>query len=113
MSVKIYHNPRCSKSRQALQLLEQKEVELEVIPYLDKGLEVNEVLNLSKLLGLDVKDFVRTKEDEYKQINIDWSNNDQAAQKLSEFPKILERPIVINGNQAVVARPPEKLEELF
>lgn len=113
MQVKLYHNPRCSKSRQALQLLESKGLEIEKILYLEQGLTSDEVLSLSHILGVAVKDFTRSKEAEFKEYSIDWSDNKQAAKVLSECPKLLERPIVIYGNKAVIARPPEKLSELF
>lgn len=113
MSVTIYHNPRCSKSRQALEILEGKDVQVNIINYLDDGLDMVEVLDLSLKLGCDVKDFVRTKEEEFKNYQIDWANNKEAALVLSECPKLLERPIIVKGEQAVIARPPEELERLF
>ena len=113
MEVKIYHNPRCSKSRQALELLENKGINPTVKKYLDEGLTIDEIMELSGLLKKDIIDFVRTKEEAYKALGIDWNNNDAAAKALSKNPKILERPIVINGKKAIVARPPELIEDLF
>ena len=91
MSVTIYHNPRCSKSRQALEILEGKDIQVNIINYLDDGLDMVEVLDLSLKLGCDVKDFVRTKEEEFKNYKIDWDNNKEAALVLSECPLFLER----------------------
>ena len=112
--VTIYHNPRCSKSRKALEILEAKPgIQLSIKKYLEEGITTDEAINLGKLLEMDVNKFLRTKEDEYKSLDIDWSDNEKAAKALSDFPKILERPIVIKGDRAVVARPPEDLEKLF
>jgi len=111
--VKIYHNPRCSKSRQALEMLEAMPVDIEVITYLEKGLTTQEILKLSKLLNKNVIEFIRTKEDEFKNLKVDWNDNQKAATALSKHPKLLERPIVINGDMATVARPPELLKGLF
>ncbi len=113
MSVIIYHNPRCSKSRKALELLQKKDIDLKIIPYLDQGISQKEVLNLSNILGLDVKEFMRTKEDEFKLLDIDVNSNEACANAIEQYPKLLERPIVVRGDKAVVARPPEDLEKLF
>lgn len=113
MTVSIYHNPRCSKSRKALEILQNKNIDLKIIPYLDQGITKAEVLELSSLLSLNVIDFIRTKEEEFKSLDIDSTDNDACAKAISDFPKILERPIVIKDGKAIVARPPENLEELF
>jgi arsenate reductase len=113
MSATIYHNPRCSKSRQALAILEEKGVELTIIEYLKDGLDQREVLDLARKLNMGVSQFIRSKEAEYKNYQIDWENNKEAAIVLSECPKLLERPIVVVGEKAVIARPPEEVEKLF
>ena len=111
--IKIYHNPKCSKSRDALEILSGKGLEPEVIHYLNTGLKVPEIINLASLLGVKVLELIRTKEVEFKSISIDWSDNHLAAAQLAQFPKLLERPIVINIDKAVIARPPEKLLEII
>lgn len=111
--VQIYHNPKCSKSRAALEILNEKCLDPEVIHYLNTGLSVPEVINLASLLGVKVLELLRTKEAEFKSISIDWSDDHLAAAQLVQFPKLLERPIVINIDKAVIARPPEKLLEII
>lgn len=113
MEFKIYHNPRCSKSRQALEILENNNINPEIKKYLEEGLTEEEVKELSKFLGKDIIDFVRTKEELFKEINIDWQDQEQAARALSENPKLLERPIVVRGKEAVIGRPPENIHQLL
>ena len=109
----IYHNPRCSKSRKALEILESNNCVIEIREYLKTGIKEEEVEVLKDLLQLDVNDFLRHKEEEYKSKAVNWSDNKQAMAALVESPKILERPIVIKAGKAVIARPPEKVEELL
>jgi arsenate reductase len=113
MSATIYHNPRCSKSRKALELLQNKDINLNIIPYLDQGLSVDEVLKLADCLSLNVIEFMRVKEEEFKSLSLDTNSNIDCAKALEACPKLLERPIVIVGEKAIVARPPENLEKLF
>ncbi|MFT6633304.1 MAG: arsenate reductase [Bacteriovoracaceae bacterium] len=113
MLVTIYHNPRCSKSRKALELLENKDINLNIIPYLDQGICVKDVLLLAKRLNLNVVDFMRKKEDEFKALSFDTTNNEDCAKAIESHPKLLERPIVMIGEKAIIARPPEDLEKLF
>lgn len=112
--MKILHNNRCSKSRCALELLQKQTVELEIIRYLDEPLTKTELKILLKQLGLPAEDVIRKGEPDYK-VNFkgkvmteeDWLN------ALVKFPKLLERPIVIKGDKAIIARPPERVEEFF
>lgn len=113
MQARIYHNPRCSKSRQALEMLEKKGLDLDVRDYLKEGLTEDEILDLSQALNMPVIDFVRKKEDEFKKYDIDWNDNHAAAVAIVKSPRLLERPIVVTENKAIIARPPELLEELF
>lgn len=111
----LYHNPRCSKSRAALQLLQERGLTPEILLYLDTpptAEQLNEVLGK---LEISARDLLRTGEDAYKTLNL-------AAQDLSEaelvaamvaHPKLIERPILIAGNRAVVGRPPERVLEIL
>lgn len=111
---KIIHNPRCSKSRQALALLEQAGVKPEVIEYLKFPLNPEELKDLiSKLQGAQAKDLVRTKEERYKELQFDLDSEAVIINFLSKYPQLLERPIVIKDNVALIGRPPEKIQSLL
>lgn len=104
---KIYHNPRCSKSRQTLELLEQNGIKPEVILYKESGLTKEEVLFLKECLNVaSALNFIRTKEEAYKAAGIDSSDEEQLMDLLVLKPEILERPIVVKAKQAVIGRPP-------
>lgn len=109
MSVSIYHNPRCSKSRETLALLEAQSVNPEIIEYLKTPLSVEQLTTLISQLGIDsARDMMRTKEDIYKELNLKEQNDESALIKaMAEHPKLIERPIVVNNNKAAIGRPPE------
>lgn len=112
----ILHNPRCSKSRQALQLLRERGVELPVIEYLQKPLSKAELRELCALLGVKPFELVRSKEDLFVELGLSKDNGYSDAQwldVLASHPKLLERPIIIYRGRAAVGRPPEKLLELL
>jgi arsenate reductase len=112
---KIIHNPRCSKSRQTLALLEENGVTPEIVLYLENPLSKQEVADIVKKLGVTVRDVIRTSEDAYKENNLkDVSLTDeQLFDAIDQFPKLLQRPIVVKGEKAVVGRPPENVLELI
>ena len=107
----IYHNPRCSKSRQTLEILNQKAVNTEVVLYLENPPSIEEVTSILQKLGLDPRDVIRKGEEEYKLLNLkDQSlTENELITFMSENPKLIERPIVIKGNKAVIGRPPENV----
>lgn len=111
--VKIYHNPRCSKSRQALEILTDSGQEIEVIEYLKEGLKKSEVEGIYDLLGSEASGIIRTKEAEFKDSPFDTSKKSQVVKALVATPKLLERPIVIKGKRAIIARPPEKINDFL
>lgn len=113
--VTIYHNPRCSKSRQALQLLEEAGVRHDVVKYLDAPLDAPSLDALLTKLGLEPRDVMRTGEDVYKELGLKDRplSREEGIQVLVEHPILLERPIVVKGDRAVVARPPERVKELL
>ncbi|MFV0575560.1 MAG: arsenate reductase (glutaredoxin) [Vibrio sp.] len=116
MSVTIYHNPRCSKSRQTLELLTEKGIEPEIVKYLDEAPSVETLKTLYKQLGLsNVRDMMRTKEDDYKALNLgDASVTDEALfEAMVSHPKLLERPIVVANGKARHGRPPEQVLEIL
>lgn len=111
MSVKIYHNPRCSKSRQTLQLLEDNGVQAEVIQYLKTPPTANELDAILTLLDMQPRELMRTKEVEYKATGMDNPDlgRDALIAGMLSTPKLIERPIVLANGKAAVGRPPENV----
>ncbi len=112
--VTIYHNPHCSKSRGALSILREKGLDPLVVRYLEAPPRADEVVDLARRLGVRVHDLVRTEEDEYARAGITpESPDDEVARAVAAHPILLQRPIVLRGERAVVARPPERVLELL
>lgn len=108
--ITLYHNPRCSKSRQALALLNENAQGVKVIEYLEQPPSADELRRLIKSLGLRAHDIVRTKEPEYKEAGLSPASDvDEVIAAIVRYPKLLERPIAVCGNKAVIGRPPEKV----
>lgn len=109
MSVKIFHNPRCSKSRQTLQLLKDQGIEPEVIEYLKTPPSVAELDDILQKLKIEPRGLMRKKEAEYKAVGMDNMDLDRDAliKGMVENPKLIERPIVLANNKAAIGRPPE------
>ena len=105
----IYHNPRCSKSRQTLQLLRDNGHEPEIVEYLKTPLDAAQLTQLITLLGVTARDILRTSEADYKENNLkDRSLSDEALiDAMVRMPKLMQRPIVVNGDKAAIGRPPE------
>lgn len=111
----IYHNPRCSKSRQTLALLEENGVKPEVVLYLDTPPDAKALKQLLKKLKIGARDLLRKGEQEYKDNNLknlDLSD-DELIDAMVKFPKLIERPIVVKGTSAVLGRPPENVLDLI
>lgn len=110
----LYHNPRCSKSREALQLLEEKGETLEVIRYLENPPSEQELKQIIELLGIEPIELIRIKEK-------DWIENYKGKELSSaeiigamlKYPKLIERPIAINGIHAIIGRPPSKVLDIL
>lgn len=117
MKLKIYHNPRCSKSRQTLEIIQNHGIEPELVRYLDEPPSAATTLRLAKLLDVGVHDLMRTGEAEYKAASDLPSPDDDAALAawLEQHPKVLQRPIVVDEERAkaVVGRPPENVLRLI
>ncbi|MCO4756616.1 MAG: arsenate reductase (glutaredoxin) [Oceanospirillaceae bacterium] len=110
----IYHNPRCSKSRQTLALLEERGIEPAIVKYLEETPSAEELKSVLAKLGISARDLLRKKEAEYKEAGLDDTNlnEDQVIAKMIEFPRLIERPIVIKGDAARIGRPPESVLEI-
>lgn len=115
MTTTIYHNPRCSKSRQTLELLEQQGINPEIVRYLETPPDAATLVDLLERLGLSARELMRKGEDPYKELNL--ANPDlseaQLVQAMVDYPKLIERPIVVHDGKAVIGRPPERVLELF
>ena len=113
--VTIWHNPRCSKSRNSLALLEERGLETEVVKYLDELPSKEELKKILLMLGMNsARELMRTKEAIYKELHLADENSEEALlEVMVANPKLIERPIVIKGNQAVIGRPIEKVIELL
>ena len=111
MSAKIYHNPRCSKSRETLKLVEEQGVELEVIEYLKHPPTAAELQTILSKLGLKPRQLMRTKEAEYKENGLDDPalSDAELIEAMIRIPKLIERPIVLANDKAAVGRPPESV----
>jgi arsenate reductase len=115
MSVEIYHNPRCSKSRQTLQLLQERGIEPQVIEYLRTPPDKATLERILDMLGLAPRQLMRTKEAEYKEQGLDDPalTREQLIDAMIATPKLIERPIVIKNGKAAIGRPPEKILEIL
>lgn len=116
MTIQIYHNPRCSKSRETLQLLQQQGIEPEVILYLETPPDRDTLKELLTKAGLSSpRQMMRTKEEVYKTLGLgdDSLSDEQLMAAMVEHPKLIERPIVVNGDRARLGRPPENVLEIL
>lgn len=109
----IYHNPRCSKSRQTLALIEESNHDVTIVEYLKKPLSVSEVEHLVALLKISPREMMRTKEAEYKTLNLDNADDASLIAAMASTPKLIERPIVTDNTNAIIGRPPENVLSLL
>lgn len=115
MSVVMYHNPRCSKSRQTLALLQEKGIEPDIVEYLKTPPDAATLANILDLLGMKPRELMRRKEAEYKENGLDDPALDDNAliEAMVRHPKLIERPIVLANGKAALGRPPEKVLEIL
>lgn len=114
MALILWHNPRCSKSRQALALLEEKGAAVEVRKYLEDAPSLGELRALQGKLGLSAVEMMRTKEAEFKEMGLTKDASDEVLlAAMAELPKLIERPVLISEERAVIGRPPERVLELL
>ena len=113
MSITIYHNPRCSKSRATLALLHEHGHSPEIIEYLKATPDSSTLRTLANKLGLPLSGLVRTGEQEFKDNNLTDANDGALLAALSEHPILLQRPIVVSGDRAAIGRPPESVLDIL
>lgn len=112
--IQIYHNPRCKKSREGLAILEASGQDFEIVKYLDDVPSEDELKNLLQKLGLSPMELVRTQEKIWKENFKDKDlSEEEVIAAMHEYPKLIERPIVVNNQKAVVGRPPENIESIL
>jgi len=112
--IKIYHNNRCSKSRCGLQILEDSGKDFEVVKYLEDTPSIDELTELIKLLGISPLQLVRKGEAIWKEnFKTKQLSDNELIEAMVKYPKLIERPIVINRNKAVIGRPPERILEII
>ncbi len=113
--LKLYHNPRCSKSRGALELLQARGLTPDIVLYLETPPDAAQLLDLLAKLGIGPRQLLRSGEDDYKALNLaDPSLSDeQLIAAMASHPKLIERPILVAGDKAVIGRPPENILELL
>jgi len=110
--VRIYHNPQCARSREALEYLKQQGVQLEVVEYLESPLGVEELRQLVRMLGIAPSSLIRLTD--FKRLELQPTNDyEKLLQLLAQHPAIMDRPVAVVGNQARIGRPLENLHELF
>lgn len=115
MSLKIYHNPRCSKSRATLQILQERGLEPEIVLYLETPPDEGELAEILAMLGRSPRELMRKGEAEYKEQGLDdpGLSDDELIAAMVATPRLIERPIVLNGGKAAVGRPPESVLDIL
>lgn len=115
MAVTIYHNPRCSKSRQTLKLLQERDIDLEIVEYLENPPDAERLSGLLDCLGLEPRQLIRTGEAVYKELNLGDAklDRDELIAVMVENPILIERPIVVAGGKARIGRPPERVLDIL
>jgi arsenate reductase len=111
----IYHNPRCSKSRQTLELLNERGIDADIVEYLKTPPDAHMLEHILDLLGMQPRELMRTGEPEYRELGLDDPalSRQQLIDAMVEHPKLIQRPIVVNRNKAALGRPPEDVLRLF
>jgi len=115
MNATIFHNPRCSKSRQTLEILNSQRVDVEIIEYLKNPPNPNQLRHITSLLGISPRDLMRKNEQAFRDNGLDDPNltNDQLLEYMTQFPILIERPIVLYNDQAAIGRPPQRVLEIL
>lgn len=113
--ITFYHNPRCSKSRQALALLEEASADIEIVRYLETPPTLAQLKKIKTALGTDARSFMRKGEADYKDLDLDRAgvSETELLKAIADHPKLLERPIAVRGTAAVIGRPPEEILKIL
>lgn len=111
--VVIWHNPRCSKSRATLALIEQRGIEPVILPYLEQAPDAAELRRVIGLLGIEPAALIRRGEQPYKDLGLAHASAEELVAAMAEHPILIERPVVIHGDRAALGRPPEQVLEIL
>lgn len=112
--ITIWHNPKCSKSREAMEIVQNSDCSAEVVKYLENAPDAKKIKALLKMLGIKPRELMRTKEDIYKELNLMDEKSDEALiDAMAKHPKLIERPIIIKGDKAIIGRPAERIAEFL
>ena len=112
-SIVIYHNPKCSKSRKTLEYIKDKNINPIIKLYLQEDITEKEIKNIVKMLGIKPIELVRQQEEEFKVYKNKDLNDEEVFNLLIKYPKLIERPIVVIDNRAILSRPPEKVLDII
>ena len=112
-SIVIYHNPRCSKSRKTLEYIKDKNINPIIKLYLEEDITEKEIKNIVKMLGIKPIELIRQQEEEFKDYKNKDLNDEEVFSLLIKCPKLIERPIVVSNNRAILGRPPEKVLDII
>ncbi len=113
--ITIYHNPRCSKSRQTLELLKERQIEPQIVKYLETPPSAEALRDILNKLGMKPRELMRKGEKEYKELGLDDESltDEQLIQAMVAHPRLIERPIVIKDDKAALGRPPEQVLDIL
>jgi len=112
-AIKLWHNPKCSKSRQAVAFLQEKGIDFEEIRYMDDLRSVQEIKEYLAVIGKAPVEVMRTKEQGFKDLNLAQADDETLIQSMAENPKLIERPVLFANNKAVIGRPTEALQSIL
>ena len=112
--ITIWHNPKCSKSREALSILDESGSEKEIVKYLETNPDKQTIQNLLKMLGITPRELMRTKEDIYKELKLkDEMDDEKLIEAMAQNPKLIERPVLIKDGKAIIGRPTSIIKEFL
>lgn len=115
--ITIYHNPRCSKSRETLSLVQEfatcRQLPVEVVEYLQNPLGLDQLATLQRMLGCKANAMARSNEDEFSSLGLEQADDDTILRAIADYPRLLQRPIVVFRGRAAIGRPPELVRELL
>jgi len=113
-TIEIWHNNNCSKSRKALEILEGKNIDIKVTKYLEVNLDINTIKDILQMLNMKPQELMRKGEDIYTKLNLENENSeDKLIQAMIDNPILIERPVIIKDDKAVIARPMDNIDKLF
>lgn len=112
--ITIWHNPKCSKSREAIAILDASGCESKIVKYLETSPNTQEIKKVLMMLGINARALMRTKEELYKELKLgEESNEERLIEAMAQNPKLIERPIIIKGNKAIIGRPPSLIVDFL